>query len=291
MNVFNGLLVAYSESHRHYHVLGHIVSMLDEFEEVRHLSHNPHAVLFAVWCHDYIYDTEKPSSSTMSNEKRSAYYGGKELEKIGIPRGLRNEVQRLVLLTDHKQHAYDVDAQILLDLDLAILGKEESVFDEYELSVRKEYSWVPESTFKSQRRKILRLFFSHSPLYSTSYFTNHKEEFCLEKNGNIVEILKREDENFIAVVSSRNFNYKTEKYIQDKGFSEVISIPSSIKLCMIAEGSVDVYPKFGSTMEWDTAAGQALILGCGGKVVDMDGGRNLEYRKAGFCNHEFLVTL
>lgn len=188
MNVFNGLLVAYSESHRHYHVLGHIVSMLDEFEEVRHLSHNPHAVLFAVWCHDYIYDTEKPSSSTMSNEKRSAYYGGKELEKIGIPRGLRNEVQRLVLLTDHKQHVYDVDAQILLDLDLAILGKEESVFDEYELNVRKEYSWVPESTFKSQRRKILRLFLSHSPLYSTSYFRQKYQE---QAKANLVRSLTK----------------------------------------------------------------------------------------------------
>ena len=73
---------------------------------------------------------------------------------------------------------------------------------------------------------------------------------------------------YFTVVSSRNFNYKTEKYIQENGFSEIISIPSSIKLCMVAEGSADVYPKFGSTMEWDTAAGHALIRAAGGAVID-----------------------
>jgi 3'(2'), 5'-bisphosphate nucleotidase len=130
----------------------------------------------------------------------------------------------------------------------------------------------------------------YQPTSEKLYFTNHKQEFCLEKNGNIVEILKREDENFIAVVSSRNFNYKTEKYIQDKGFSEVISIPSSIKLCMIAEGSVDVYPKFGSTMEWDTAAGQALIRAAGGTVIDNNTGKTLLYNtKNNFKNPDFIA--
>jgi 3'(2'), 5'-bisphosphate nucleotidase len=112
----------------------------------------------------------------------------------------------------------------------------------------------------------------------------------LEKNGNIVEILRREDKNFIAVVSSRNFNYKTEKYIQDNGFSEVISIPSSIKLCMIAEGSADVYPKFGTTMEWDTAAGHALIRAAGGTVIDNNTGKTLLYNtKNHFKNPDFIA--
>lgn len=130
----------------------------------------------------------------------------------------------------------------------------------------------------------------YQPTSRKLYFTNHKEEFCLEKNGNTVEILRREDKNFIAVVSSRNFNYKTEKYIQDKGFSEVISMPSSIKLCMIAEGSADVYPKFGSTMEWDTAAGHALITAAGGAVIDNNTGKTLLYNtKNNFKNPDFIA--
>ncbi len=130
----------------------------------------------------------------------------------------------------------------------------------------------------------------YQPTSRKLYFTNHKQELCLEKNGNIVEILKREDKNFIAVVSSRNFNYKTEKYIQDKGFSEVISMPSSIKLCMIAEGSADVYPKFGSTMEWDIAAGHALIRAAGGTVIDNNTGKTLLYNtKNNFKNPDFIA--
>lgn len=130
----------------------------------------------------------------------------------------------------------------------------------------------------------------YQPTSRKLYFTNHKQEFCLEKNGNILETLKRNDKSYIAVVSSRNFNYKTEKYIQDKGFSEVISMPSSIKLCMIAEGSADVYPKFGSTMEWDTAAGHALITAAGGVVIDNNTGKSLLYNtKNNFKNPDFIA--
>ena len=130
----------------------------------------------------------------------------------------------------------------------------------------------------------------YQPTSRKLYFTNHKQEFCLEKNGNILETLKRNDKSYIAVVSSRNFNYKTGKYIQDKGFSEVISMPSSIKLCMIAEGSADVYPKFGSTMEWDTAAGHALITAAGGAVIDNNTGKSLLYNtKNNFKNPDFIA--
>ena len=130
----------------------------------------------------------------------------------------------------------------------------------------------------------------YQPTSRKLYFTNPKQEFCLEKNGNILKTLKREDKNYIAVVSSRNFNYKTEKYIQENGFSEIISIPSSIKLCMVAEGSADVYPKFGSTMEWDTAAGHALIRAAGGAVIDNNTGRTLLYNtKNNFKNPDFIA--
>lgn len=130
----------------------------------------------------------------------------------------------------------------------------------------------------------------YQPTSRKLYFTNHKAEFCLEKNGNILQTLKRDDKNYVAVVSSRNFNYKTEKYIQDNGFSKVISIPSSIKLCMIAEGSADVYPKFGTTMEWDTAAGHALIRAADGTIIDNSTGKTLLYNtKNNFKNPDFIA--
>lgn len=63
---------------------------------------------------------------------------------------------------------------------------------------------------------------------------------------------------------------------------------SSVKFCFLAEGSGDLYPRFGPTMEWDTAAGQAILEGAGGAVTTMDGAR-LGYGKPGFLNPRFLA--
>ena len=130
----------------------------------------------------------------------------------------------------------------------------------------------------------------YQPTSRKLYFTNHKKKLCIEKNGKPLEVEQKANKDYIAVVSSRNFNLKTEEYIQEHNFSEVISIPSSIKLCMVAEGSVDVYPKFGPTMQWDIAAGHALILASGGNVIDNTTGKTLLYTKNNFQNHDFIAS-
>ena len=63
---------------------------------------------------------------------------------------------------------------------------------------------------------------------------------------------------------------------------------SAVKFCFVAEGSADLYPRFGPTMEWDTAAGQALLEAAGGSVTGFDGTR-FRYAKPGFRNPEFLA--
>lgn len=140
------------------------------------------------------------------------------------------------------------------------------------------------------RNRIPIIGLIYQPTSRKLYFTNHEGELCIEKNGKALKLEKRNDKNYIAVVSSRNFNSKTEQYIENHGFSEVISIASSIKLCMIAEGSVDVYPKFGSTMEWDIAAGHALIKAAGGTLIDNNTGQNLLYTKSNFKNPDFIAS-
>ena len=72
------------------------------------------------------------------------------------------------------------------------------------------------------------------------------------------------------------------------GITECISAGSSLKFCLIAEGKADLYPRFGRTMEWDTAAGHAVLSAAGGRVTTRDGAPFL-YRKPGFENPPFIA--
>ncbi len=64
---------------------------------------------------------------------------------------------------------------------------------------------------------------------------------------------------------------------------------SSLKLCLVAEGRADLYPRLGPTMEWDTAAAQCVVECAGGSVIDLDG-RPLGYNKPDLHNPFFMVT-
>jgi len=74
----------------------------------------------------------------------------------------------------------------------------------------------------------------------------------------------------------------------DLTVAERIQAGSSLKFCLIAEGKADIYPRFGPTNEWDTAAGQCVLEAAGGEVVTTDGGR-LAYGKPGFGNPHFIA--
>ena len=77
-----------------------------------------------------------------------------------------------------------------------------------------------------------------------------------------------------------------EKY----GEVEFISSGSSLKLCLVAEGEADVYPRFGPTMEWDTAAGQAIVEQAEGSVMDIQTREPLRYNKEDLLNPFFIVS-
>ena len=71
---------------------------------------------------------------------------------------------------------------------------------------------------------------------------------------------------------------------------DLISKGSSLKLCLVAEGKADIYPRFAPTMEWDTAAGHALIRAAGGTIIDNNTGKTLLYNtKNNFKNPDFIA--
>jgi 3'(2'), 5'-bisphosphate nucleotidase len=98
---------------------------------------------------------------------------------------------------------------------------------------------------------------------------------------------------FVAAASRSNSNDKTRLYIEslkkEHGEVEFLSRGSSLKLCLIAEGSADVYPRFGPTYEWDTAAGQAIVEHSGGTVMEAGSGKPLRYNKESLLNPEFIA--
>lgn len=97
----------------------------------------------------------------------------------------------------------------------------------------------------------------------------------------------------IVLLSRSHMNGQTEEYIkqlrQKNGNIELQSKGSSLKLCMIAEGSASIYPKLGTTMEWDTAAGHALLLASGKNIFLPDLQTELIYNKKNLQNPHFIA--
>jgi 3'(2'), 5'-bisphosphate nucleotidase len=92
----------------------------------------------------------------------------------------------------------------------------------------------------------------------------------------------------VAVASRSHSDAETEAFLDRIGADERISAGSSLKFCLVAEGRADIYPRFGPTMEWDTAAGHAVLAAAGGRVTTVDGAPFL-YRKPGFRNPAFIA--
>ena len=105
--------------------------------------------------------------------------------------------------------------------------------------------------------------------------------------------LQREDNTFTIVASRSHMSAETEGYIEKMrdihGEVKLISKGSSLKLCMVAQGTANCYPRFAPTMEWDTAAGQAICEHAGFEVLDWETKTNMLYNREELLNNWFLV--
>lgn len=94
----------------------------------------------------------------------------------------------------------------------------------------------------------------------------------------------------VAVASRSHRDSKTDEYLNQYNIADMVAAGSSLKFCLVAEGTADIYPRHGPTMEWDTAAGHAIVNAAGGSVTRLDG-TPLLYGKTGenFKNPYFVV--
>lgn len=96
------------------------------------------------------------------------------------------------------------------------------------------------------------------------------------------------EQGLVAVASRSHRTPETDAFLANYPVAEFRSIGSSLKFCLVATGDADLYPRVGPTMEWDTAAGHAVLLAAGGRVTDLEG-RPFLYGKPGFRNGNFVA--
>ena len=100
--------------------------------------------------------------------------------------------------------------------------------------------------------------------------------------------------NYIVVGSRSHMSKETQKYFDQKNKEydsvEVLAVGSSLKICMVAEGKADSYPRYAPTMEWDTAAGHAIANMAGFKIIEYNSSNEIVYNKEELLNPWFLVS-
>ena len=115
----------------------------------------------------------------------------------------------------------------------------------------------------------------------------------IERSNKLPIDYKRE--NYVIVGSRSHMSEETEEFFDEKkkehGNVEVMAVGSSLKLCMVAEGKADAYPRYAPTMEWDTGAGDAICRMAGFQVLQYNTDKSVEYNKENLLNPWFLVKL
>lgn len=130
----------------------------------------------------------------------------------------------------------------------------------------------------------------YAPVLKACYFGSKDKGAFVQRDLATHQIFAVSPNNSaIRVVASRSHsNHRTQTLLDTLGDYECISMGSSLKLCLVAEGVAHIYPRLGPTMEWDTAAAHAVVNAAGGSVCQADG-VELHYNKENLLNSEFFV--
>ncbi len=182
---FDRLRTMYSEPQRFYHNMVHVESCLAELDSAGQLVQRPDLVEFSIWYHDAIYDTK-----AKDNEEQSAQLAYDACLDARLSHDFATGTRDLILATKHDAVPQGIDARLLIDVDLSILGKSVQEFDEYEQNIRREYSWVPEDQFRQGRSAILQMFLDRDSIYLTDFFKGKYESQARENLQRSIDALR-----------------------------------------------------------------------------------------------------
>lgn len=138
----------------------------------------------------------------------------------------------------------------------------------------------------------------YAPAKNRMFFTQADGQ-SVEESGNFdkdavgdvtpISVANSDNSALMVVASKSHRDQATDDYINKYNVKDSKSAGSSLKFCLVATGEADIYPRVGRTMEWDTAAGHAVLSGAGGTVVRFDDLTPLAYGKDGFANPFFIA--
>jgi predicted metal-dependent HD superfamily phosphohydrolase len=168
MPLLSQLVGAWGAPHRHYHSLRHLQECLQLLERWGRDMIARHEIGIALWFHDAVYDPRRDD-----NEDRSARWAVTVLRDLGVPEDIRRRVGKLIRATRYLSPIANAQADrfdgldLMLDIDLAILGADRARFEEYERQVRLEHPHVPDEAFARARADFVEALLGTSPLFRT----------------------------------------------------------------------------------------------------------------------------
>jgi predicted metal-dependent HD superfamily phosphohydrolase len=201
--IFQLLIAAYTQPDRHYHNLNHIyhlLTILERFDRENspnseHLQDSS-SVILAAWFHDFVYDPQ-----AADNEIQSAEAATELLANLHVSLDLDlDRIERLILATQgHQIDPDDADLCIFLDADLAILGADPVRYAAYMRSIRHEYDWVDEASYRTGRSRVLASFLQRDRLYYTDLLFDELEAIARVNLQQEISLLKDSNSNLTTL--------------------------------------------------------------------------------------------
>jgi 3'(2'), 5'-bisphosphate nucleotidase len=204
-----------------------------------------------------------------------------------ISAGLRAEFPGVTLITEEQADSHSEKAETFLIVD-PLDGTKEFVHRRGDFTVNIAYveNGVPTRgvVYAPAKDRMFLTLADGSSVEETG-------DFAKDTMGATTAIKVSDADNsaLLVVASKSHRDQATDDYINKYAVADSKSAGSSLKFCLVATGEADIYPRVGRTMEWDTAAGHAVLHGAGGKVVRFDDHSPLVYGKEDYANPFFIA--
>lgn len=230
---------------------------------------------------------ERPNLSVREKVDSSPVTEADEAADTVIFDGLKSISKGIPIVTEERAATHDLNAKRFLIVDPLDGTKE---------FIKRRGDFTVNIAFVEDGKPTLGVVYA--PAKARMFFTPAEggavEEtgtFDLAKIGPIkpIKVADSDGTALRVVASNSHRDQATDDYIARYNVAHIVSAGSSLKFCLVAAGEADLYPRLGPTMEWDTAAGHAVLLAAGGRVLDMTTQEPLTYGKPGFRNPFFLA--